>query len=153
AMAPARVYPLGHPADRVAEAMERYGARMPATWWMPPSQAAAPIAGGERPPELVARPRYFGGLRYLGQLHRTYLVCEGPQGLVLVDQHAAHERVNYQRLRGAAKAPAQPLLVPQVVQLAAAATARVLGAIDMLASIGVELDFFGANSAVVKAVP
>src|SRR5207248_843558 len=93
AIAPARVYPLGHPADRVAEAMERYGARMPATWWMPPSQAAAPIAGGERPPELVARPRYFGGLRYLGQLHRTYLVCEGPQGLVLIDQHAALERL------------------------------------------------------------
>ncbi|TMA15198.1 MAG: DNA mismatch repair endonuclease MutL [Deltaproteobacteria bacterium] len=110
AIAPARVYPLGHPADRVAEAMERYGARMPVTWWMPPSQAAAPVAGGERPPELVTRPRYFGGLRYLGQLHRTYLVCEGPQGLVLIDQHAAHERMNYQRLRGgAARAALQPL--------------------------------------------
>ena len=72
---------------------------------------------------------------------------------MLVDQHAAHERVNYQRLRGAAKAPAQPLLVPQVVQLAAAAAARVLEATDMLASIGVELDSFGANSAVVKALP
>ncbi|HMC32765.1 MAG TPA: hypothetical protein VKH65_00100, partial [Myxococcales bacterium] len=128
----------------------RYGSRMPSTWWMPPAHVAAPR---ETQPDLVVRPAYFRGLRYLGQLHRTYLVCEGPQGLVLVDQHAAHERVNYQRLRGAAKAPVQPLLVPQIVQLAAAATARVLEAIDMLASIGVELDSFGANSAVVKAVP
>ena len=154
AIAPARVYPLGHPADRVAEAMERYGARMPATWWMPPSQAAAPIAGGERPPELVARPRYFGGLRYLGQLHRTYLVCEGPQGLVLIDQHAAHERMNYQRLRGgAARAALQPLLVPQVVELTASAAARVAEAVEMLASIGVELEPFGGTSAVVKTLP
>ena len=150
AVQPGRVYALGDPVERVAEAIERYGSRMPSTWWMPPAHVAA---SSETQPDLVVRPAYFRGLRYLGQLHRTYLVCEGPQGLVLVDQHAAHERVNYQRLRGAAKAPAQPLLVPQVVRLAAAATARVLGAIDMLASIGVELDFFGANSAVVKAVP
>jgi DNA mismatch repair protein MutL len=147
---PARVYALGDPVESVAEAIERYGSRMPSTWWMPPAHGAAPR---EAQPDLVERPAYFRGLRYLGQLHRTYLVCEGPQGLVLVDQHAAHERVNYQRLRGAAKAPAQPLLVPQVVQLAAAATARVLEAIDLLASIGVELDSFGANRAVVKAMP
>ena len=151
AVQPGRVYALGDPVERVAEAIERYGSsRMPSTWWMPPAHVAA---SRETQPDLVVRPAYFRGLRYLGQLHRTYLVCEGPQGLVLVDQHAAHERVNYQRLRGAAKAPVQPLLVPQIVQLAAAATARVLEAIDMLASIGVELDSFGANSAVVKAVP
>jgi DNA mismatch repair protein MutL len=44
---------------------------------------------------------FFGGLTYIGQLDRTYLVCEGPGELVLVDQHAAHERVAFARLRAA----------------------------------------------------
>ena len=146
------------PTQRVAEAIERYGTRMmPATWWMPPAQG--PLAPAPRPhdgtqPDLVPRPAWFSGLRYLGQLHRTYLVCEGPQGLVLVDQHAAHERINYQRLRGkAGNAAAQPLLVPQIVRLPAAAAARISEAADLLASIGVELDSFGGNSAAVKALP
>ena len=153
AIPPARVYALGDPVERVAEAVERYGSRMPAMWWMPPSHVTAPMAQPTPPPELVPRPGYFRGLRYLGQLHRTYLVCEGPQGLVLVDQHAAHERMNYQRLRGAGKAPQQPLLVPQVVELTSSAAARVAEAAEMLASIGVELEPFGGSSAVVKALP
>jgi DNA mismatch repair protein MutL len=152
AVAPGRVYALGDPAERVAEAIERYGSRMPLTWWMPPAHMPAPEAGPE--PELVARPGYFRGLRYLGQLHRTYLVCEGPQGLVLIDQHAAHERMNYQRLRGrGGGAAVQPLLVPRVVELTAAAAARVSEAVEMLGSIGVELEPFGGSSAVVKALP
>jgi len=150
AVQPGRVYALADPAEHVAEAIERYGSRMPSTWWMPPTHAHL---AGEKQPDLVVRPIWFKALRYLGQLHGTYLVCEGPQGLVLVDQHAAHERVNYQRLRGAARGPAQPLLVPQVVQLAAAGAARILEAKDMLASIGVEVESFGANNAVVKALP
>ena len=152
AIPPARVYSLGDPVERVADAVERYGSRMPLTWWMPPAHASAPKP--EPQPELVARPGYFRGLRYLGQLHRTYLVCEGPQGLVLVDQHAAHERMNYQRLRGAGGAvPVQPLLVPRVVELTAAAAARVAGSVEMLGSIGVELEAFGGTSAVVKSLP
>jgi len=146
-------------SQRVAEAIERYGTRMPATWWMPPAQtplAPAPKAeeGSQPQAELVPRPAWFRGLRYLGQLHRTYLVCEGPRGLVLIDQHAAHERINYQRLRGrGGNAGAQPLLVPQIVQLPAAAAARISEAADLLASIGVELDSFGGQSAAVKALP
>ncbi len=149
---PARVYPIGDPAQRVADAMERYGARMPNAWWMPPAHAPAPASAPQR--ELVERPAWFRGLRYLGQLHRTYLVCEGPQGLVLIDQHAAHERMNYQRLRARdAGAPVQPLLVPQVVQLPATAAARVAESAGLLASLGVELDSFGGSTAVVKALP
>jgi DNA mismatch repair protein MutL len=102
---------------------------------------------------MVPREGYFRGLRYLGQLHRTYLVCEGPRGLVLVDQHAAHERMNYQRLRQAPAGPSQPLLVPHVVQLPAAAAARVAEAAGALASIGIEVDSFGGQSAAVKSLP
>src|SRR5207253_2923875 len=106
AVQPGRVYALGDPVERVAEAIERYGSRMPSTWWMPPAHAPSMR---ETQPDLVVRPPYFRGLRYLGQLHRTYLVCEGPQGLVLVDRRAAHRsrrRVGRARPRGVSRPPA-----------------------------------------------
>jgi DNA mismatch repair protein MutL len=156
AVAPART--ADDPAQRVADAIERYGVRMPATWWMPPAHPpqGTQAAPGWTPnePELVPRPAWFRGLRYLGQLHRTYLVCEGARGLVLIDQHAAHERMNYQRLRSRiGSGQVQPLLVPQVVELPASAAARVAEASDLLASIGVELDAFGGTTAAIKALP
>ena len=154
AVEPARVYQMGESTRRVAEAIERYGSRMPNTWWMPPAHAQGEPAAAPPPPELLERPSWFRGLRYLGQLHRTYLVCEGAQGLVLIDQHAAHERINYQRLRSRkAGEGVQPLLVPLLVQLPAAAAARVAEAVPLLASLGVELEPFGGATAVVKALP
>ena len=143
---------LAQQTPRVAEPVERYGARVPASWWMP-AQTQTQTQPPAQQSQLVQPPAFFSGLRYLGQLHRTYLVCEGPRGLVLVDQHAAHERMNYQRLRAAAKGPVQPLLVPIVVQLAAPAAARIADAADLLRSIGVELEAFGGASAAIKALP
>jgi DNA mismatch repair protein MutL len=151
AVEPVRMYSLPQ-ADRVAEAIERYAAHEPHTHYAP-SSPAHPDSAAARQPDLVPRPEYFQALRYLGQMHRSYLVCEGPRGLVLIDQHAAHERMNYQRLRARAAAPVQPLLVPLVVQLPAAVSARVAEAAELLASIGVELEAFGGASAVVKALP
>ena len=100
--------------------------------------------------ELLPR---TSALRYLGQLHATYLVCEGAQGLVLVDQHAAHERVNYQRLRRAAREPLQPLLQPQLVELAPAAASRIADAAGALAAMGIEIESFGGRSVTVKSLP
>jgi DNA mismatch repair protein MutL len=123
-------------------------------WPAPPQRVAEPLQlYGPQQPHLVAPAPYFHGLRYLGQLHRTYLVCEGANGLVLIDQHAAHERVNYQRLRAAAPEKAQPLLVPHIVQLSAAAAARIAEAAPLLAGIGIEVDSMGGQSAAVKALP
>ncbi|MFL5414869.1 MAG: DNA mismatch repair endonuclease MutL [Myxococcales bacterium] len=107
-------------------------------------------------PELLAPARYFAGLRYLGQLHRTYLVCEGSSGLVLIDQHAAHERMNYQRLRRAARERGprpQPLLVPYLVQLDAATASGLDCALAPLEAIGIEVEPFGNGSAAIKALP
>jgi DNA mismatch repair protein MutL len=171
-VAPARSYTLSSDdrSTRVAEALQRYGERAPyeKPGWHggpmsdPPGTVrsggegagASVIAGGQA--ALIAPQPYFAGLRYLGQLHRTYLVCEGTRGLVLVDQHAAHERMNYQRLRRAAaerRAHVQPLLVPVLLRLAPAAAARIAEGAADLAAIGVEVEPFGGGSAAVKALP
>src|SRR5207244_13079884 len=106
----------------------------------------------EPQPQLVPRSDYFHGLRYLGQLHRTYLVCEGPRGLVLIDQHAAHERVNYQRLRNRTQ-PVQPLLVPHVVELTAAAAEKIAAARAEQAGLATDVERSVANSLAVTTLP
>jgi DNA mismatch repair protein MutL len=113
--------------------------------------------GEQRQQEVLIAPQaYFAGLRYLGQLHRTYLVCEGPRGLVLVDQHAAHERMNYQRLRRAAaerRTAVQPLLVPIVLRLSPATAAQIAESSGELSAIGIETEPFGGSSIAVKTLP
>jgi len=95
-------------------------------------------------------------LRPIGQAGPGYLVAEGPHGLVLVDQHAAHERVLYNRLLErlrSGRAASQPLLIPQAVDvepnlIAAAADHRV-----ELANLGLEYEEFGPRSLRITAVP
>ena len=94
---------------------------------IPPPSAMGPGAvAGPPPPMPPVRPapeprtaeRFFSSLEYLGQLDRTYLVCEAPGELVLIDQHAAHERVAFQRLREAhvhRRVATQRLLLPLVL--------------------------------------
>jgi DNA mismatch repair protein MutL len=176
AVGPSRTYQLDRGASpedagrdaAVADALQRYGARAP--YERPDFQLRSPSrdrdaalldlrAAGERAlrqGQLVAPEPYFAGLRYLGQLHRTYLVCEGPNGLVLIDQHAAHERMNYQRLRRAARergAAVQPNLVPHVVQLAPATAALVAEGAEALAAIGIDIEPFGSGALAIKALP
>ncbi len=100
-------------------------------------------------------PQFFSGLTYVGQVHRTYLVCEAPDEIVLVDQHAAHERVAYSRLRAAharRQMPRQQLLFPIPIEVdpseAAAAEST-----DALAALGFELARSGPAEVVVRAVP
>jgi DNA mismatch repair protein MutL len=99
---------------------------------------------------------FFARLRYLGQLDRTFLVCEGDGELVLVDQHAAHERVEFQRLRDRAAADGvavQRLLFPTVLELPAAERALVADGADLLAAVGFDVEPFGGGAVAVKAVP
>jgi DNA mismatch repair protein MutL len=156
---------------RVAEALARYGQRAPFPGEAQPGQGRSPRtwSGGHETTfpgtarerqgaqaALIAPQAYFAGLRYLGQLHRTYLVCEGPRGLVLIDQHAAHERMNYQRLRRAAEDQGvlvQPLLVPRMVQLPASSLALLGDAAEALLAAGIEVDSFGGGALAVKALP
>jgi len=95
-------------------------------------------------------------LRPIGQAGPGYLVAEGPAGLVLVDQHAAHERVVYNRLlerlrtgRGAS----QPLLIPQAVDVDPALIAAAADHRAELANLGLEYEEFGPRSLRITAVP
>lgn len=90
------------------------------------------------------------------QIHDRYLVAESQEGLVVVDQHALHERVLYEQLRervlsGALEA--QRLLVPEPVTLTAAEAAAALEARDLLARLGIEVDAFGGDTMLVSSYP
>ena len=101
-------------------------------------------------------PGYFARLRYLGQLDRTFLICEGDGELVLIDQHVAHERVELQRLRERAQAadPAiQRLLFPTTIEVPPAQIDAAAEAAPLLAAVGFEVEPFGVDRLAVKAVP
>ena len=95
-------------------------------------------------------------LRPIGQVGPGYLVAEGPHGLVLVDQHAAHERVLYNRLleriRGGGGA-SQPLLIPLAVDVEPALIAAAADHREELAKMGLEYEEFGPRSLRITAVP
>jgi DNA mismatch repair protein MutL len=95
-------------------------------------------------------------LRPIGQVAAGYLIAEGQEGLVLVDQHAAHERILYNRLlerlrRGTGMS--QPLLMPQAVDVEPALMAAAADHRAELASLGLELEEFGPRSLRITAVP
>jgi len=97
-----------------------------------------------------------GVLRPVGQVGPGYLVAEGPQGLVLVDQHAAHERVLYNRLLERLRTglgATQPLLMPQAVDVEPALIAAAADHRADLASLGLEYEEFGPRSLRITAVP
>jgi DNA mismatch repair protein MutL len=95
-------------------------------------------------------------LRPIGQVGAGYLVAEGPDGLVLVDQHAAHERVLYNRLLERFRTGAgmtQPLLMPQAVEVEPSLMAAAADHRAELAALGLELEEFGPRSLRITAVP
>ncbi|MDX2088946.1 MAG: DNA mismatch repair endonuclease MutL [Kofleriaceae bacterium] len=101
---------------------------------------------------------YFASLRFLGQLDLTYLVCDGGGELVLLDQHAAHERVELERLRTRARereATVQRLLFPMTCEATPAELALVARPelAQSLAHVGFEVEPFGKATLAVKAVP
>jgi DNA mismatch repair protein MutL len=95
-------------------------------------------------------------LRLIGQIGQTYLVAEGPDGLYLVDQHAAHERVLFEKLMAQhdqKMIPSQSLLTPAVVQLPPQAAQLLITQLPILQHFGFDVEEFGGNSFQVRAVP
>ncbi len=138
------------PHPRVAEASPGWTAPQTQTYAMPQGRAeeAAPI-----PEQAQSYP--LGIAR--GQVANTYIVAEAADGLVLVDQHAAHERLVLERLRagGAEEGVrrSQPLLVPDVIEMDEVDCDRLEDAAEGLARYGLVIERFGPAAMLVRAVP
>ncbi|MBU4599289.1 MAG: DNA mismatch repair protein MutL, partial [Proteobacteria bacterium] len=142
--------------------------------WTPP-RSTAPSPGGRvaepgpqaRQPEQAVlpagranrlRPMYSKAeeLVVIGQLHGLYVLCSSPQGLILVDQHAAHERLTYERLKAGlaqGEMPRQGLLTPQTLELTPGEAAWAGEQAAQWARLGLELEPFGGNTWAIRAVP
>ncbi len=143
----------------LAEAAARYQAP-PASDQMTLSRDAgfAAPAGGYRGEQGAPEPESddypLGTAR--GQLHGTYIVAQTRDGIVIVDQHAAHERLVYERMKrqlGEAGVARQALLIPEVVELGADAVARLTVRARELEGLGLALEPFGDDAVVVRETP
>lgn len=95
-------------------------------------------------------------LKLIGQIGATYLVAEGPDGMYLIDQHAAHERVLFEKLmaqRERKSIPSQTLLTPQVVTLPPASAKALSDQLNVLEHFGFSVEAFGPNAFQVRAIP
>lgn len=134
------------------------------TIFPPHGQISEPAAEAVPKPysaPLHAQPRLweekpFASLRVIGQLRNTYILCESEEGLVLIDQHAAHERVVFESLKAAyehSRIATQGLLIPERLEL----SHREAGILDTLlkdlGEIGVEIEPFGGRTYLIRSVP
>ncbi len=95
-------------------------------------------------------------MRVVGQIRQMYIVAEGPDGLYLIDQHAAHERILYEKLvaqKAKAQVPRQQLLEPAVLELAQGQAAIVEAELKTLTEVGFEIEPFGGTTYRIRAVP
>ena len=124
---------------------------------MNPPRADAPAALGLFGDAPAHEERVsFSSLDYLGSLSGTYLLFASPGGFVVLDQHAAHERVLYEKMkqRGSkGKTVSQRLLLPEVVHFAPRDYANILEVLPVLRGAGMEIEPFGGDAFVVKALP
>jgi DNA mismatch repair protein MutL len=151
------------PADeRISRAVEAYwqekgdrgGIREETPEYRPPDGEG--VARSFAFPAFSREGGFYSSLSPMGQIGGTYIVCQGPKGLVLIDQHAAHERVLFEKLRhqlGNAAVVRQVLLFPHMVELSHA-EGHILGVYkDELERLGMEIEPFGGNTCAVKSVP
>lgn len=138
-------------AGRIAEALGLFGA--PGV----ESEAPAPAPSrGAYGANAEARETPLGGLRLVGQYRASFLLAEGPDGLVLVDQHVAHERVRYERIRSRlveSAPPSQRLLVPVTYEASPVEAASLAACGDLLDAAGFVLSERAGRVFVVTSAP
>ena len=109
-------------------------------------EAAAPA------PDLLDRP--LGAART--QIHENYIVAQTRDGLIVVDQHAAHERIVYERLKSSLAengVQRQMLLIPEIVELDEATVEKLLARADELGQFGLAIESFGPGAVAVRETP
>ena len=98
----------------------------------------------------------FVDLRLIGQLHNTYILCESDEELIVIDQHAAHERILFERLKNRSLKfgkEAQKLLIPETIDLGYREADALEKMIPGLKTLQLEIEPFGGNTFVVKSIP
>lgn len=159
---PARVYQMDRPS--VGARTAAYRAQAPEPMSAPgfaelsqsySGQMVEPIPAGEgQIPETSAEQLPLGAAR--GQVHENYIIAQTADGMVIVDQHAAHERLVYEKLKtqmaenGVA---AQALLIPEIVELSDGDCARLLDVADHLKKFGLTIEAFGGSAVAVRETP
>jgi len=114
----------------------------------------APAPSGSRSPAPCASSLSAGAAR--AQVHENYIVAQTEDGMVIVDQHAAHERLTYEKLKRQMEdngVPGQALLVPEIVELSDPEARMLLGMCDELARLGLGIEPFGGGAIAVRETP
>ncbi|WP_435171511.1 DNA mismatch repair endonuclease MutL [Paenibacillus glycanilyticus] len=144
----------------VREAASPWEQAAPALQAAEVTAATPPVPDSELPAgEANERPDgtpAFPDLYWIGQLHGTYIVAQAEEGLYLIDQHAAHERINYEyyfRKFGNPQAASQQLLVPLTLEFTSGEAEQLRGMTGLFQEAGVELEPFGAQTFLVRAYP
>lgn len=135
---PALLQPLREEAEPVQAPPEQAPAAMPAV----PAEKQEPVV------QTIT-----GGARVIGECFHTYLIAEDADGLILIDKHAAHERMLFNKLRRESVIPSQELLTPAVVELTAEQAAVLREQLNELRQAGFDVDPFGENSFAVRSAP
>lgn len=105
--------------------------------------------------EQSATTPYVPLLRHVGQVGATYIVAEGPDGLYLIDQHAAHERILFEKWMAqiGSSIPSQQLLAPEIIKLPAHQAISFNPQLDILRRMGFDISEFGPNTYQIRAIP
>ena len=114
-----------------------------------------PFVFPEKRPDGVKR-GFFSSLEVIGQYHRSYILCQEGNDLVLVDQHAAHERIGFEHLKAqypGGESEPRPCFFPVMLELDFRGAALLQENLDELGRLGFELEPFGGKSFALKAVP
>jgi DNA mismatch repair protein MutL len=148
AMQPESVQPRVYQMDRPARAP------IPSPGFAEMAQAySAPVVEPE--PQAEPEPDLpLGTAR--GQVHENYIIAQTADGMVIVDQHAAHERLVYEKLKAqmaASGVPAQALLLPEIVELRAGEAATLMSVADDLMRLGLAVEAFGGDAIAVRETP
>jgi len=146
--APPRIYQMDRPSSGALSRAYTYQAPETSMGFAeaPSARFDAPIAGDTTRPLGAAR----------AQVHENYIIAQTADGMVIIDQHAAHERLVYERLkaqRDASGIAAQALLIPEIIELSASDTARLLDLAPDLAALGLVIEGFGGSAIAVRETP
>ncbi len=138
-----------------AQAYDHYGYQQQGLAEAPTLFTPQPSAPATMPQDAPVSEDYPLGVAR-AQVHETYIVAQTPDGIVIVDQHAAHERLLYERMKqslGADGVKRQLLLIPEIVELDEARAERLLARAGEMADLGLVIESFGTGAVAVREVP